>query len=162
MSVLSHLTSTASSAVLSSGENSSIATSVSSLQIKLNAYFVSALSEHFKFGSYTRETILPRKLDAGSDVDYMVVFKHGSSKPQTYLDRLRRFVEAKYAKSEIRQSHPTIVLELSHIKFELVPAVSFYGGVQHPGTGVELHGLDADLPERIQLHTYRSKQATLL
>jgi len=134
MSVLSHLTSTASKAVLSSTENTSIATSISTLQERLKSHFGSDITNHFKFGSYTRDTILPRKVDEYSDVDYMVVFKDETSKPQTYLDRLKRFVESKYATSEIFQSSPTIVLNLSHIRFELVPALAqSYGGYKIPG-----------------------------
>ena len=55
----------------------------------------------------------------------MVVFNtsNGTYKPQTYLNQLRRFVEQYYSTSEIHQSHPTIVLELNHIKFELVPSI---------------------------------------
>lgn len=63
-------------------------------------------------------------MDAHSDIDYMVVFKEGGHQPQAYLDRLKRFVEAKYQTSEVYQSSPTIVLELNHIKFELVPALA--------------------------------------
>ena len=52
----------------------------------------------------------------------MIVFNDDDSVPQTYLDRLKRFAENYYGKSEIYQSSPTIVLELNHIKFDLVPA----------------------------------------
>ncbi|HDN9017182.1 TPA: hypothetical protein P2I01_004092 [Aeromonas salmonicida] len=38
------------------------------------------------------------------------------------MNRLKAFVEKYYHSSEIRQSSPTIVLELNHIKFDLVPA----------------------------------------
>jgi hypothetical protein len=62
-------------------------------------------------------------MDEKSDIDYMVVFSDRDYQPQTYLDRLRRFTEYYYQKSEIKQSHPTIQLELNHIRFELVPAV---------------------------------------
>src|SRR5437868_1925260 len=101
MSVLSYLTDTASKAVLSTGESASITTSVSTLQDRIKAYFGTDVTEQFRFGSYTRDTVLPRRLDSSSDVDYMVVFKDGTSKPQTYLDRLRKFVASKYATSEI-------------------------------------------------------------
>lgn len=57
----------------------------------------------------------------------MVVFEKGGYNPQTYLDRLKRFVEQRYGSSEIYQSSPTIVLELNHIKFDLVPALHQYG-----------------------------------
>lgn len=123
MSVLTYLQKRSVDAVLSASEKSSISTSISTLTTRLNSHFGTTVSERFKFGSYTRETILPRRMDEHSDIDFMVVFAEGGYTPQTYLDRLRRFVEAKYSTSEIRQSSPTIVLELNHIKFELVPAL---------------------------------------
>lgn len=66
-------------------------------------------------------------MDENSDIDYMVIFKDDGSKPQTYLNRLKRFVETYYSRSEIYQSSPTIVLELNHIKFEIVPAKEVWG-----------------------------------
>lgn len=110
--------------MLSITERSSIATSVTTLQSRLNSYFDTGVSGHFMFGSYTRGTILPRSMDARSDVDYMVVFVDDGNLPQAYLNRLKRFAEAKYATSELFQSTPSIVLELNHIKFELVPALA--------------------------------------
>ena len=72
-------------------------------------------------------------MDANSDVDYMFVFKNDWSKPQTFLNRIRRFVEQCYSTSEIAQSNPTIVLNLNHIRFELVPAVQgLFGNLQIP------------------------------
>ncbi len=126
MSVLSYLEKRASEAVLSSNENSSISTSIATLQSRLNTHFGADVSEHFKFGSQTRGTILPRAMDEQSDVDYMIVFKDGGYTPQTYLDRLKRFVEKYYSTSSIKQTSPTITLELNHIKFDLVPALKGY------------------------------------
>ena len=129
MSVNYHLTSLASTLVLSEAEKSSIITSINTLSSRLTLCFSNTVTNHFQFGSSTRGTILPRKADSRSDIDYMVVFNtsDGPKKPQTYLDRLRRFVEARYSTSEICQSHPTIVLSLNHINFELVPAINNYG-----------------------------------
>ncbi|MGN8024146.1 SMODS domain-containing nucleotidyltransferase [Phyllobacterium sp. 22229] len=130
MTVNSYLTSRASAAVLSADEKTSINTSVSTLGSRLNGYFTKTgdgLSSHFKFGSFTRGTILPRKMDVHSDIDYMVVFEKGGFKPQTYLDRLRTFAESRYSTSELYQSSPTVVLQLNHIKFELVPALFSWG-----------------------------------
>jgi hypothetical protein len=129
MTVGTHLTALASDLVLSSSENSSISTSIKTLSLRLDSYFANNISEHFQFGSNVRGTILPRKADFKSDIDYMVVFdtSGGKKKPQTYLDRLRKFAETKYPSSEIVQSSPTIVLSLNHIKFELVPAIYDYG-----------------------------------
>lgn len=129
MTVLSHLKKLSSDLVLTDAEKSSISVSLSTLSNRLNAYFGSNITGHFAFGSYPRVTILPRKADEHSDVDYMVVFSTagGQKKPQTYLDNLKSFANAKYATSEIYQSHPTLVLSLNHIKFELVPAIYDYG-----------------------------------
>ena len=123
MSILSYLENLSSSAILDDNEKLSIETSISTLQTRLDNYFNDELKEHFKFGSSTRDTILPRSMDINSDIDYMVVFNDDSYRPQTYLDKLKRFVEVKYSTSEIFQSNPTIVLKLNHIKFELVPAI---------------------------------------
>jgi len=123
MSVLNHLSNTSSSLVLSSLEKSSIDTSISTLRTRLNDWFGSDIKEQIKFGSSTRGTILPRKADVRSDIDYMIVFDNeGNYKPQTFITRLKKFAEAKYSTSEIHQSHPTVVLMLNHIKFDLVPA----------------------------------------
>ena len=125
MTVNSYLENLASSLVLKGDEKDSISTSISTIRTRLSSRFGSSVKERFQFGSSIRDTILPRKADEHSDIDYMVVFDTSSEsyKPQTYLNQLRRFVEQYYSTSQIHQSHPTIVLELSHIKFELVPAI---------------------------------------
>jgi Second Messenger Oligonucleotide or Dinucleotide Synthetase domain len=138
MSVLTYLQTRASNAVLSADERSSITTSIATLKTRLGYYFPTELQEHFRFGSSTRDTNLPRSMDDHSDIDYMIVFKDGGFTPQTYLDRLKRFVNKYYSSSEIYQSSPTIVLELNHIKFDLVPALKsqWSSGYQIPnGSG---------------------------
>jgi hypothetical protein len=138
MSVLSFLTTTASDAVLSATEQSSIATSINTLQSRIALHFAAGtIKQHFRFGSSTRGTILPRSMDERSDIDYMIVFSDNTATPQTYLNRLKAFVEKYYHSSEIRQSNPTIVLELNHIKFDLVPAtMNWFGELQIPnGSG---------------------------
>lgn len=126
MSVQSHLDARASSAVLSDEEKKSIDTSIETLQARLSSHFGGGLRTHFRFGSSTRGTILPRVMDVNSDIDYMVVFKDEEAKPQTYVSRLRRFAQKYYHSSEIAQSYPTVVLKLNHIKFDLVPAIKSY------------------------------------
>ena len=128
MSVNSYLQSLGSSLVLNSSEKSSITKSIDTIKSRLTSYFGNEVIDKIVFGSYTRETILPRKVDEKSDIDLMVVFKNTYNyKPQTFLNRLKSFAETKYSRSEIYQSSPTIVLELNHIKFELVPAYISYG-----------------------------------
>lgn len=127
MTVDSYLANLASDMVIRGSEKVSIALSFSTLKTRLKDYFGSEIIDVIKFGSYTRETILPRKFDEKSDVDVMVIFKNEYNfKPQSFLDKLKRFAVAKYSTSQICQSSPTIVLELNHIKFELVPANKLY------------------------------------
>lgn len=118
-----HLVAVTKSLILTEVENERISTSISTLQSRLNSYFGNDVTKHFRFGSSVRETILPRKVDEGSDIDYMVVFNNQYQyKPATLLEKLRRFANNYYSRSEIYLSNPTMVLELNHIKFELVPA----------------------------------------
>jgi len=128
-----YLTRLAGKAVLNGTEKISIGLSINALKQRLDSYFSGQLAETLIFGSYSRGTILPRSLDERSDIDYMVVFSDGNYRPQTYLDKLRRFVEMYYRSSEIVQSHPTIQLKLGHICFELVPATKdWFGGMKIP------------------------------
>jgi len=133
VSVISYLDGRASGAVLSSDEQSSINISISTIRSRLNSHFGATLSDHFRFGSSTRGTILPRRMDEHSDIDYMVLFAESGFTPQTYLDRLKRFAEKYYANSDITQSSPSLVLQLNHIKFDLVPALKLsYGSYNIP------------------------------
>ena len=134
MSVLSYLERRASEAVLSDDEKKSVNTSVSTLETRLGSQFGAGLIEKFRFGSSTRGTILPRSMDGNSDIDYMVVFADSGHTPQTYLDRVKRFAEKYYSSSDIKQSSPTIILELNHIKFDLVPAQKSYLGYKIVGS----------------------------
>jgi hypothetical protein len=133
MSVNSHLVDTAAKLIITDKEREIIDGHVVALNNKLNSYFnAGSISEKFAFGSYTRKTLMPRKADDNSDVDFMVVFSDNKYKPDTYLSWLKGFANDKY-KSETYQDHPTIVLELSKIKLELVPAIkSAYDDYQIP------------------------------
>lgn len=139
MSCNYYLTNLANSVIVRDAEKESIKRSIGVLSQRLEGHFNGTtilnreIKSHFLFGSYARGTNLPQSIDSNSDVDYMVVFNDTSSRPQTYLDRLRRFVEKYYSRSEIRQSNPTIILNLNHIRFELVPAIDpWIDGLQIP------------------------------
>lgn len=133
MSVITYLQNRASAAVLSGDEEKSINTSISTIKTRLASHFGTGLSEQFRFGSSTRGTILPRSMDEHSDIDYIVVFSDSSYMPQTYLDRLKKFAETYYSSSDIKQSSPSVVLQLNHIKFDLVPALKQqYSGYKIP------------------------------
>lgn len=124
MSVNSYLNKISSELLITAYERQVIDNHIQALRNKIISFFdASAIVEHFAFGSYTRKTLMPRRADNNSDVDYMVAFRDTRYNPQTYLRWLRDFAENKYVQSERYQSHPTIVLELSKIKIELVPAI---------------------------------------
>lgn len=136
MTINSYLTNLAGQAILRDAEKAGVQRSIAALQARLSDHFGNQISQQLLFGSYSRGTILPRSMDAQSDVDYMVIFSDNGLQPQSYLDRLRRFAEQRYASSEVAQSHPTVALELNHIRFELVPALkSWFSGLQIPAKG---------------------------
>lgn len=123
MSVNKYLQELGSSLILSSSEKAGISVSVNAIRTRLTSYFGEDITEKKLYGSYVRDTILPRRADEESDVDLMVVFRNPDGyQPQAFLNRLRDFSENYYSQSEIYQSSPTIVLELNHIMFELTPA----------------------------------------
>jgi predicted nucleotidyltransferase len=133
VTVNSYLTNLANSAIIRDSEKQNIARSISTLQTRLNSYFGSQLKRQVVFGSYTRNTILPRTMDQNSDIDYMIVFADSSFTPQRYLNQLRQFSATYYGQSEIFQSNPTMVLSLNHIKLELVPAIDdWFHGLRIP------------------------------
>ena len=140
MTVATYLKRISDSAIIRDSEKESIQRSISTIQVRLDSYFGSAIKEKFIFGSYTRGTILSRGMDDQSDIDYMIVFENDGVKPQSYLNRLRKFAEKYYSTSDIKQSHPTIKLNLNHITFELVPAQNaWFSGYKIPS---KKYGID--------------------
>ena len=107
-----------------SPEQKKIDASVENIKKNLKTYFGNDLIKIIEFGSYKRDTILPREFDAHSDVDLMLVFNHANMlvTPGTYRTRLIRFANDKYERSEVYKDAPTVVLQLGHIKYDLVPA----------------------------------------
>ncbi len=131
MNINSYLREISAKLLVKDEEKEKIQKSIDTLAWRLKSYFTN--QEEFKildvivFGSYSRGTNLPRSIDDDSDVDIMVVFEKDGSVPQTFLDRIRRTVEYWYKSSEIKQSSPTIVLDMTHIKIEITPAILEYG-----------------------------------
>lgn len=144
VTVLSYLNDYANEAIIRDSEKDSIKTSIDSINGKFEKSFDFQIKEKIIFGSYSRETILPRRMDENSDIDYMIVFKERNLAPQTYLNKSREFVNTYYSSSEIKQSHPTIQLHLNHITFELVPAIQdLYSGYKIPS---KMNGYDNWIP----------------
>lgn len=136
MSVNSYLNNLAEKAIVRDNEKNKIQVSVKAIKERLEQHFSSEVDKVFIFGSYKRGTIISRQFDDNSDVDIMVIFgkifggfyrleprNNYPKNPQTYLQKLRDFIELRYPNSICKQSFPAVVLELNHIKFDLVPAI---------------------------------------
>jgi predicted nucleotidyltransferase len=133
MSLNGHLTLLSKAAIVREREREQIDTSVRAIQQRIKRHFGDAIVEQKVFGSYARKTMLPRFMDDGSDVDLMIIFKDDGSKPQTHIERLRRFAEKWYPHSARSQSSPTFALDLQHVRFELVPAIEgWWRGIKIP------------------------------
>ena len=110
-------------------ERENIRKSIDAIYDRLGWYFGNEKKNQHKiikkeiFGSYSRDTMLSRKYDDDSDIDLMIVFQDAQNyNPQTCLNWLKDFAEYWYSTSIVKQSLPTVVIELQNIKFELVPA----------------------------------------
>jgi predicted nucleotidyltransferase len=101
--------------------------SISSLLSNLDKELGILIKRRFIFGSYDRDTILPRSIDRYSDIDIMVVFNHTDyeREPETYRSWLKNFADKYYKDrygSEVVKSHPTVTIRLNNIHYDLVPA----------------------------------------
>jgi predicted nucleotidyltransferase/ribosomal protein S15P/S13E len=107
-------------------EKKSIDSSINYLTTSIKSHFGNQITNIILFGSYTRGTIIPRKYDLNSDVDIMIVFNtniYPEKKPNTYRQNLNKFVDYKYPRSISSKDLPSVMLTLSKIKFDLVPAL---------------------------------------
>jgi hypothetical protein len=142
--------------ILPLAEKEKIDNSLAFLKKEIWSVFQNKLEDVIQFGSYDRGTVLPGNIDRYSDVDVMIIFRKNEFQPQTYLNQLRKFGEKTYPRSETFPDHPTIVVELLHARFELVPAYikeDFFGNkiLKIPGAPAkELEWIDTD-PEAFKI-----------
>jgi len=112
--------------------------SIKGILKNIGTHFGKDVEDARVFGSYSRKTILPHQYDAASDVDILVLFDctNGKLRPESYRERLRKFANAYYQRGRIVKDHPSIVIELDHINFDLVPALFddgvFYDSIEIP------------------------------
>lgn len=125
MGINDYLSILAKKLVINPDLKSKIDTSVSYLKENMWATFQDRLIDVTTFGSYDRETFIQQ--DKYADVDILVVFKTKDYQPETYLKQIRNICEKKYSRSDIYPNHPTVVVELEHIKFEIVPSIIYSG-----------------------------------
>ncbi|MCL4550125.1 MAG: nucleotidyltransferase domain-containing protein [Bacteroidetes bacterium] len=98
--------------------------SIEQLKKKLKDNLGADIKDILLFGSFTRNTILPRKYDPNSDIDLMVIFNtsNGIKTPETYRKNLLDIVSVAYPNSISKKDFPVVKLELNHIMFDIVPA----------------------------------------
>ncbi len=106
-----------------STERERITGSLTQLQKVLNDKLYNKAKEVKVFGSYTRNTILPRSYDSNSDVDLLVIFNttNGKKTPGTYRRNIVDALAKSYPLSVVKKDFPTVKLELNHIMFDVVP-----------------------------------------
>lgn len=124
-------------------ERDRIKGSVSQLEKILKDRLGKEIKEFVRFGSFTRNTILPRRYDSQSDVDLMVVFNTDTWKknPRTYRTNLLQVLSAAYPNSISKKDFPAVKLLLNHIMFDVVPA---YSETQFWGSGYNYYIPDAN------------------
>lgn len=121
---------------LNNDSKDSVLTSITTLEQHLKNWDkYDSVIENKTFGSFVRDTNLPKCIDESADVDYMIVFDSTDKKPQTYLNYVKEFVDLKYSRSKKYQDHPTIALDLNNIKFEIMPAIQIWGKA-YPGYNI--------------------------
>lgn len=113
-----------------SPERNRIKASVSTIETRLHTFFGDKIESIEIFGSFTRDTILPRKYDDKSDVDILIIFdteNYPELEPSTYRNNLRAFANHWYSTSISKKNFPSIVIELQRLMFDLVPAIEKSG-----------------------------------
>lgn len=117
----------------SSYERSAIQRSIDALEGCLNRKLAIPYHSMITFGSYTRNTILPRAFDACSDIDILVVLGEYNWREnpsvETCRQILRDALSETYSRSTVVRDFPCVKLELNHIKFDIVPALKSWHGV---------------------------------
>ena len=120
----------------SSYEREKINISLSTLESKIKYCLSYEVNKFVRFGSYTRNTILPRRHDSKSDVDLMVVFNVRNNMlytTGTYRTKIHNLLAKSYPNSFSSKDFPVVKLELNHIMFDLVPAyttVNSWSGIE--------------------------------
>ena len=74
-----------------------IESSINMLELHLKEWErFNTVIEYHAFGSFVRDTNLPKCIDFSADVDYIIVFNTTNKKPQAYLNYIKEFVDLKY------------------------------------------------------------------
>lgn len=153
-------------------EKPKIDTSLNSIKKKLKLEFGDRILSIEVFGSFKRKTILPRFYDRKSDIDLLIVFDHENINvnPSTYRKHLHDFAAEYYPNSVSYKSKPSIVIELNHINYDLVPAYVREEGFFFPTDEVyipkndtewmhtDIHGFSEKLEKKNERYQFNVKR----
>lgn len=105
-------------------ERNKINSSLIQLEKVLKDKLHNNISSFLRFGSFTRNTILPRKYDPQSDIDLMVIFdtKNGTKTAGTYRKNILDVISNSYPNSISKKDFPAVKLQLNYIMFDIIPA----------------------------------------
>jgi|GEM_PF-1413771 len=106
-----------------SDKRQNIKWSLRDLEDKLQSHFKGEITKTERFGSWNRNTILPREHDPDSDVDLLVLFNDESKLPGYYRNELIKFMEKHYPDNPVKKDNPAVTLDQNRITYELVPAI---------------------------------------
>lgn len=172
MSVLRYLERLAGDALHLPGEKKKVKDALGKLDRRLQQHFGDELEECFKFGSSVRGTNLPKEFANEMDIDYLVVFRNRDLQPRSMLRKVVDFAQRAYPRNEVCQSSPAVVVVLSAVRFELVPArrtlTGFFHSHQIPNgsatdwVGTNPRGFEEKLTERNKACHSRLKTAIRL
>ncbi len=126
MDVDSYLTRLSKALEIDSNLKGKIENSIEYLKKEIWGLFQDKLHIVTVFGSFDRGTFISE--DENSDVDILVIFKNDEYQPDTYLNQIRKLCDKKiYPRTEVYSDHPSVVVPLEHVKFEIIPAYQYSG-----------------------------------
>lgn len=93
------------------------------LQKKVSEHFTSAI-DHYLFGSFSINCLLPLDIDPAGDIDYLIVFPASrAATPLQLLNKIHSFCRLKLRGFSAQPNHPTILASGKVINLDLVPAI---------------------------------------
>lgn len=119
---------------LKSDEYKLIEKTLRRLESGLNRKWKKAIEEIITFGSYSRNTLLPRKYDPVTDIDLLVVItkkyrlEYIRNTPMFFRKMLLNHLISLYPNETVREDFPAVRLELDFLIFDITPSLFEYEG----------------------------------
>ncbi|MDH4273531.1 MAG: hypothetical protein OEW08_00685 [Gammaproteobacteria bacterium] len=102
----------------------SIDSLIANVSEKAQRYFLHDLHLIGAFGSYSRNTLLPRQMDSRTVIDVMVCLNISSKMASDHLNYLQQFVEHVFPNQNFSRTPRSLTLHFSPYPVRLLPAVA--------------------------------------